>query len=98
MQTASLSRMAVAFLFVCASGGASWADTSDVKGPAPIVIGKTGKHCKDDPHCFNRYHPNIKPAATVKQDQLFVLETRDALDSDLTLSSSKAPRGVMLLP
>jgi len=88
MQTASLSRMAVAFLFVCASGGASWADTSDVKGPAPIVIGKTGKHCKDDPHCFNRYHPNIKPAATVKQDQLFVLETRDALDSDLTFAST----------
>src|ERR1700745_3510452 len=88
MQTASLSRVAVAFLFVCGSGVASWADTSDVKGPAPIVIGKSGKHCKDDPHCFNRYHPNIKPAATVKQDQLFVLETRDALDSDLTFAST----------
>ena len=88
MQTTSLSRIAVAFLFVCGSGGASWADTSDVKGPAPVVIGKSGKHCKDDPHCFNRYHPNIKPAATVKQDQLFVLETRDALDSDLTFAST----------
>jgi formamidase len=88
MQTASLSRMAVAFLFICGGGGASWADTSDVKGPAPVVIGKTGKHCKDDPHCFNRYHPNIKPATTVKQDQLFVLETRDALDSDLTFAST----------
>jgi formamidase len=88
MQTTSLSRIAVAFLFVCGSGGASWADTSDVKGPAPVVIGKSGKHCKDDPHCFNRYHPNIKPAAMVKQAQLFVLETRDALDSDLTFAST----------
>ena len=75
MEAASFSRIGVIFLFVCGSGGASWADTSDVKGPAPVVIGKSGKNCKDDPHCFNRYHPNIKPAATVKQDQLFVLET-----------------------
>ena len=88
MQSACLSRMAVALLFVCGSGWASLADTSDVKGPAAIVIGKSGKHCKDDPHCFNRYHPNIKPAATVQQDQLFVLETRDALDSDLTFAST----------
>src|ERR1700746_1426034 len=87
MRTASLSKIALAFLFAC-GGGASWAYTSDVKGPAPIVIGKSGKHCKDDPHCFNRYHPSIKPAATVKQDQLFVLETRDALDSDLTFAST----------
>ena len=88
MQTVCLSSVVVAFLFVCGSGAAAWADTSDVKGPAPVVIGKTGKHCKDDPHCINRYHPNIKPAATVKQDQLFVLETRDALDSDLTFTST----------
>ena len=88
MEIASFSRVAVVSLFVCGSGGVSWADTSDVKGPAPVVIGKSGKHCKDDPHCFNRYHPNIKPAATVKQDQLFVLETRDALDSDLTFAST----------
>ena len=88
MEAASFSRIGVVFLFVCGSGGASWADTSDVKGPAPVVIGKSGKHCKDDPHCFNRYHPDIKPAATAKQDQLFVLETRDALDSDLTFAST----------
>ena len=88
MEAASYSRIGVVFLLVCGSGGTSWADTSDVKGPAPVVIGKSGKHCKDDPHCFNRYHPNIKPAATVKQDQLFVLETRDALDSDLTFAST----------
>jgi len=46
---------AVALLLV-ASGGGVWADTSDVKGPAPVIVGKSGKHCKDDPHCFNRYH------------------------------------------
>jgi formamidase len=88
METASLSRIAAVVVLVCGAGGASWADTSEVKGPAPIVVGKSGKHCKDDPHCFNRYHPNIKPAVTVKQDQLFVLETRDALDSDLTFTST----------
>jgi formamidase len=88
METSSLSKAAVAFLFVCGAGAGAWADTSDVKGPPAVVIGKSGKHCKDDPHCFNRYHPNIKPAVTVKQDQLFVLETRDALDSDLTFTST----------
>jgi formamidase len=88
METASLSRIAAAVVLVCGAGGASWADTSEVKGPAPVVVGKSGKHCKDDPHCFNRYHPNIKPAVTVKQDELFVLETRDALDSDLTFTST----------
>jgi hypothetical protein len=46
------------------------------------------KHCKDDPHCFNRYHFAIKPAARVSPGQLFVLETRDALDSDLTFDST----------
>ena len=65
----------------------AWADTSEVKLPPPLVVTKSGKHCKDDPHCFNRYHYAIKPAAHVNPGQLFVLETRDALDSDLTFDS-----------
>src|ERR1700693_6500598 len=87
MEAASFSRIGVIFLFVCGSGGASRADTSDVKVPAPVIVGKSGKHCKDDPHCFNRYHYAIKPAAHVNPGQLFVIETRDALDSDLTFDS-----------
>ena len=77
---------AVAVILVGTWSAAS-ADTSDVKLPPPVVIGKSGKHCKDDPHCFNRYHYAIKPAAHVDPGQLFVLETRDALDSDLTFDS-----------
>src|SRR5260370_7357908 len=75
-------------LLLVASGGGVWADTSDVKGAAPLIVEKSGKHCKDDPHCFNRYHFAIKPAARVNPEQLFVLETRDALDSDLTFDST----------
>jgi len=74
-------------LFLVGYWGSAWADTSDVKLPAPVIVAKTGKHCKDDPHCFNRYHYAIKPAAHVAPGQLFVLETRDALDSDLTFDS-----------
>ena len=50
-------------------------------------MGKSGKHCKDDPHCFNRYDFAIKPAARVQPGQLFILETRDALDSHLNFES-----------
>ena len=46
---------------------------------APVVVAKSGNHCKDDPHCMNRYHYAIKPVAHVQPGQLFVLETRDAL-------------------
>ena len=74
-------------LMMVGSWGTAWADTTDVKLPVPVVVGKSGKHCKDDPHCFNRYHYAIKPAAHVNPGQLFVLETRDALDSDLTFDS-----------
>lgn len=66
----------------------AYADTTDVKGPAKVVVSKSGAHCKDDPNCFNRYHPAIKPAARAKPGQLIVLETRDALDSDLTFDST----------
>ena len=64
------------------------ADTSSVKGPAAVVVKKSGAHCKDDPHCFNRYHPAIKPVAQAKPGQHIVIETRDALDSDLSFDST----------
>lgn len=66
------------------------ADTSDVKGPAPVIVGKSGEHCKDDPNCFNRIHYAVKPVARVKPGQQFILETRDGLDSDLDFNSTAA--------
>ena len=71
----------VALLLVYA--GAVFADTSAVKGPAPVVVSKSGAHCQDDRHCFNRYHPAIEPAARAKPGETIIFETRDALDSDL---------------
>ena len=64
------------------------ADTSEVKGPASVIVAKSGKHCKDDPNCFNRIHYAVKPVARVKPGQQFVLETRDGLDSDLDFNST----------
>ena len=59
-------------LMMVGSWGMAWADTTDVKLPAPVIVGKSGKHCKDDPHCSNRYHYAIKPAAHVNPGQLLV--------------------------
>jgi len=68
--------------------GVARADTSDVKSPAPVLIAKSGQHCKDDPNCFNRIHHAIKPVAHVEPGQHFLLETRDGLDSDLNWNST----------
>ena len=64
-----------------------WADTTDVKTQSWVHVKKTGAHCKDDPNCMNRYHPAIKPVARAQPGQLIVFETRDALDSELNVSS-----------
>ena len=77
--------VAVSLAFTLA---AAFADTTDVKGAAEVVVDKMGAHCKDDPHCFNRYHPAIKPVSRAKPGQLIVLATRDALDSDLNFDST----------
>jgi len=87
MKSKFVSTVPAIALIMAGSFGFAWADTSEVKLPSPVIVAKTGKHCKDDPHCFNRYHYSIKPAAHVAPGQLFVLETRDALDSDLTFDS-----------
>ena len=76
-----------AVLLVGGGGAAVRADTSDVKAPAPVVVAKSGIHCKDDPNCFNRYHPAIKPVVRAKPGQMIVFETRDALDSDFDFQS-----------
>jgi formamidase len=64
------------------------AESSDANTPPPLILARSGHHCKDDPNCFNRIHHTIKPVARVTPGQLFVLETRDGLDSDLHLNST----------
>ncbi len=66
----------------------SLADTTEVKWQDTVTVAKTGTHCVDDPNCFNRYHPAIPPISRAKPGQMIVFQTRDALDSDLTLDSN----------
>jgi formamidase len=68
--------------------GPAQADTSDVTWQNRVVVAKEGAHCADDPNCFNRYHPNIPAVARANPGDHLVFETRDALDSDLTLEST----------
>ena len=44
------------------------ADTTDVKSAIDRRVKKQGAHCKDDPNCFNRYHPAIKPVRAPSPD------------------------------
>ena len=54
MKSTLVCAMPAAALLLIGSFGGARADTSEVKLPAPVVVAKSGKHCKDDPHCFNR--------------------------------------------
>jgi formamidase len=86
----------LAILLSALLGAAAWstfADTSDVKTQSVVRVKKQGAHCADDPNCFNRYHPAIKPVARARPGQLIVVETRDALDSNLTVESE--PKDVL---
>src|SRR6201991_1040783 len=85
---AFLRGMPVITLARTASGSGASADTSSVKGPQPVVVAKSGEHCKHDPNCFNRIHYAVKPVASVKPGQQFILETRDGLDSELDFKST----------
>ena len=82
--------MPVLALCLVVSSRIGVADSSEVKGPAPLIVAKSGKHCKDDPNCFNRIHYAIKPVARVAPGQQFVLETRDGLDSEFDFNSTNA--------
>lgn len=64
------------------------ADTTDVTWKTEVIVAKEGAFCSDDPNCFNRYHPEIPAVATASPGDFIVFETRDALDSDLTLDSN----------
>lgn len=68
-------------------GQFAFADTADVKTQTIVEVKKKGAHCEQDPNCFNRYHPAIKPVARAKPGDLIVVHTRDALDSNLNINS-----------
>lgn len=71
------------------------ADTTDVKTNTTVEVKKKGEHCEDDPNCFNRYHPAIKPVARANPGDLIRVHTRDALDSNLTIDSE--PKDVLAI-
>ena len=64
------------------------ADTTDQTWMTKVELTKTGMHCIDDKNCFNRYHPNIPPAAKADPGDMIILHTRDALDTEFRLDST----------
>jgi formamidase len=79
---------AIATFAGAACATAALADTSEVTWQNQVVVAKEGAHCADDPNCFNRYHSAIPAVARANPGDHIVFETRDALDSDLTLDST----------
>jgi formamidase len=65
------------------------ADTTSVKLHKIVEVKKKGEHCEQDPNCFNRYHPAIKPVARAAPGDHIVVHTRDALDSKLNINSNR---------
>jgi len=74
-------------LLASAIGQSAFADTAEVKTQNIVEVKKKGAHCEQDPNCFNRYHPAIKPVARAKPGDQIVVHTRDALDSNLNINS-----------
>jgi len=84
-------RLAPLRLAVCGlalASPAALADTTDVRWQNRVIVAKSGDHCADDPNCMNRYHPAIPMIANADPGAYIVFETRDALDTDLTLDSN----------
>jgi len=84
-------RLMPALLVAMAAAGIgqfAFADTADVKTQTIVEVKRKGAHCEQDPNCFNRYHPAIKPVARAKPGDLIVVHTRDALDSNLNINST----------
>ena len=89
-------RTSIAVLTAAAAGFVSFAvfaDTTSVKTQSIVTVKKRGAHCADDPNCMNRYHYAIKPVASARPGQFIRFETRDALDSNLTVKSE--PKDVL---
>ena len=95
--TPKLSLLGVCLITAGTTGFAPFAfsDTTDVKTQTIVEVKKEGEHCENDPNCFNRYHPAIKPVATANPGDLIVVHTRDALDSNLTIDSE--PKDILAI-
>ena len=53
-----------------------------------LILGGTGWHCGEDPHCFNRLHPDIPMAGRARPGQTILLKTRNALDAQMDPEST----------
>jgi formamidase len=82
-----LKTFALAVGATALAAAAANADTTDVTWKSQVTVAKSGAHCADDPNCFNRYHPAIPMMVNANPGDYITFETRDALDSDLTLDS-----------
>ncbi|MBH98968.1 MAG: acetamidase [Rhodospirillaceae bacterium] len=53
-----------------------------------LILGGSGRHCGEDPHCFNRLHPDIPMAGRAEPGQGLVLKTRNSIDAQLDPEST----------
>ncbi len=83
-----IKKIFLTFIFTISLCVLAVADTTDQKWMTKVELTKTGTHCVDDKNCFNRYHPNIPPAAKANPDDMIILHTRDALDTGFRLDST----------
>ncbi len=70
----------LAFAFLSGAAGAAQDEI--------LVLGGTGRHCGEDPHCVNRLHPAIPMAARAQPGQTIVFRARNASDLDLDPEST----------
>ena len=80
-------RLVAACLVVFMSAGLLTADNAEAQEEV-LVLGGTGWHCGEDPHCFNRLHPDIPMAARAQPGQTILLKTRNSIDAQLDPETS----------
>ena len=84
-----LKRVIYIIVFTVLYSFTATADTTDQTWMTKVELTKTGMHCADDRNCFNRYHPNIPMAANADVGDFIIFHTRDALDTEFRLDSTK---------
>ena len=84
-----LKKVICVFVFTVLCSFTATADTTDQTWMTKVELTKTGMHCADDRNCFNRYHPNIPMAAKADVGDFIIFHTRDALDTEFRLDSTK---------
>ncbi len=70
-----LKRLFLVSIFTLFSSFFVSADTTDQTWMTKVELKKTGMHCADDKNCFNRYHPNIPPAAKANPGDMIILHS-----------------------